>query len=33
LPKHEINGQQIDYEDSGGPGVPVVLSLLQPRAS
>jgi len=26
LPKHEINGQQIYYEDSGGQGVPVVFS-------
>jgi hypothetical protein len=33
MPKAGINGQQIYYEDSGGPGVPVVLSLLQPHAS
>jgi pimeloyl-ACP methyl ester carboxylesterase len=26
MPKHELNGQQIYYEDSGGRGMPVVLS-------
>lgn len=26
MPKHEVNGQQIYYEDSGGEGLPVVLS-------
>jgi len=26
LPTHEINGQQIYYEDSGGQGAPVVFS-------
>src|SRR5260370_7751183 len=26
MPEHEVNGQRIYYEDSGGQGLPVVLS-------